>query len=330
MHFIDEVKIYLKAGNGGNGAISFRREKFIEFGGPDGGNGGKGGDIIFRAVAGLNTLIDFRYKQHFKAQRGQGGMGRNRTGFSGEDLYIDVPIGTQIFSSDSTTLITDLTEEGQTFIIAKGGRGGAGNAVFKSSVNQAPRKAIPGAEGDEICVWLKLKLLSDVGLVGMPNAGKSTFLSSTTKAKPKIADYPFTTLKPQLGVVYIDDDEFVIADIPGLIKGASQGHGLGDKFLRHIERCTVLLHVIDIQEDVASAYKIIRNELKSYIKDLSHKKEIIALNKIDSIPEDEAKYKQEQLQNITKSPIFLCSTISGKGINAILRELNHILKNKSF
>lgn len=328
MHFIDEVKIYLKAGDGGNGAVSFRREKFIEFGGPDGGNGGKGGDIILLTTPELNTLIDFRYKQHFKAKRGEGGMGRNRTGESGEDLILKVPVGTQIFSQDGETLIADLTELNHSFIIAKGGRGGAGNAVFKSSVNQAPRKAIPGAEGEEICVWLKLKLLSDVGLVGLPNAGKSTFLSVTTQAKPKIADYPFTTLKPQLGVVYIDLDEFVIADIPGLIEGASEGHGLGDKFLKHIERCSVLLHLIDIREDVVNAYNTIREELKNYINDLSHKTEIIALNKIDTLSEEEAIAKREELAQITGKEVFLCSAAAKLGIDPLLRKLKDSLKGE--
>lgn len=327
MHFIDEVKVYLKAGDGGNGAVSFRREKFIEFGGPDGGNGGKGGDIILVTVPGLNTLIDFRYKQHFKAERGQGGRGRNCTGESGNDLILNIPVGTQVFAQDGQTLIADLTEPNQNFIIARGGRGGAGNAVFKSSVNQAPKRSIPGAEGDEIAVWLKLKLLSDVGLVGLPNAGKSTFLSVTTQAKPKIADYPFTTLKPQLGVVYIDLDEFVIADIPGLIEGASEGHGLGDKFLKHIERCSVLLHLIDIREDVAESYNTIRGELKNYINDLSSKIEIIALNKADTLSPEEIEEKQKQLKELTGKEVFICSAVTKAGIEPILRKLKTLLIN---
>jgi len=277
MHFIDEAKIYLKAGNGGAGSVSFRREKYIEFGGPDGGHGGKGGDIIFEVIEGLNTLIDFRYQQHFKAQIGVHGMGRNRSGKAGDDLIIPVPVGTQVLDEHSRLLLADLSEIGQRFIIAHGGRGGAGNAAFKSSTNQAPYKAKPGIEGEEICVWLKLKLLSDVGLVGLPNAGKSTLLAAMTAARPKIADYPFTTLKPQLGVAYYKDREVVIADIPGLIEGASEGHGLGDKFLKHIERCRVILHVIDISGDVLGNYIKIRRELKNYSSALEHKKEIIII-----------------------------------------------------
>jgi GTP-binding protein len=327
MHFIDEVKIYLKAGDGGNGAISFRREKFIEYGGPDGGNGGKGGDIIFKPVSGLNTLIDFRYKQHFKASRGMHGMGRNRTGESAKDLIIEVPVGTQIVAEDGETILADLNTSDVTFIIAKGGKGGAGNACFKSSTNQAPRKAIPGEEGEELWVWLKLKLLSDVGLVGLPNAGKSTFLSVTTSAKPKIADYPFTTLKPQLGVVYVDDDEFVIADLPGLIEGASEGHGLGDKFLRHIERCRVLLHLIDIREDVVAAYQTIKQELKNYIKDLSTKTEIIVLNKADLLGQPDIQAKKKQLEKFTGKKVLLCSAVTRVGIQPILRKLRDTVKS---
>lgn len=288
MHFIDEAKIYLKAGNGGAGSVSFRREKYIEFGGPDGGHGGKGGDIIFEVIEGLNTLIDFRYQQHFKAEIGVHGMGRNRSGKAGDDLIISVPVGTQVLDEHSRLLLADLSEIGQRFIIAHGGRGGAGNAAFKSSTNQAPYKAKPGVEGEEICVWLKLKLLSDVGLVGLPNAGKSTLLAAMTAARPKIADYPFTTLKPQLGVAYYKDREIVIADIPGLIEGASEGHGLGDKFLKHIERCRVIIHVIDISGDVLGNYIKIRRELKNYSSALEYKKEIIIINKIDLLGEDEA------------------------------------------
>jgi GTP-binding protein len=321
MHFIDEVKIYLKAGNGGAGAVSFRREKFIEFGGPDGGNGGKGGDIILIADSSLNTLIDFRYKQHFKAQIGMHGSGRNCSGESGKSLEIKVPAGTQIFAEDGETLIIDLDLAGQSYVIAKGGNGGAGNAVFKSSTNQAPKKAYPGKEGEEKWVWLRLKLLSDVGLVGMPNAGKSTFLSVTTRAKPKIADYPFTTLKPQLGVVNVDDSEFVIADIPGLIEGASQGHGLGDRFLRHIERCRILLHLIDINGDVVENYKIVRNELKSYIKDLTCKDEIIVLNKIDTLTAEEIRDKVAQINSFTGKQAMICSGVSLDGVKDILRKL---------
>ena len=289
MHFIDEAKIYLKAGDGGNGSVSFRREKFIEFGGPDGGNGGKGGDVIFSAVPNLNTLIDFRYKQHFRAERGHGGSGVNCTGASGQDLIIEVPVGTQIFDESGEELLYDLDSISEV-IIAKGGAGGAGNAVFKNSVNQAPRKAVPGWEGDELWVWLRLKLLCDVGLLGMPNAGKSSFLSKVSGAKPKIADYPFTTLKPQLGVVRLGYEEFVVADIPGLILGASKGLGLGDRFLRHIERCRVLLHIIDISSSdvsyIIDSYNTVHNELKEYKAELGNKEEIIALNKIDLLPKE--------------------------------------------
>lgn len=321
MHFIDEAKIYLKAGNGGAGSVSFRREKFIEFGGPDGGHGGKGADIVLVATRELNTLIDFRYKQHFKAEIGMHGMGRNRSGRAGEDMIIEVPLGTQVFDESGAMLIADLSSHGESYIIAHGGRGGAGNAAFKSSTNQAPYKAKPGLEGDELWVWLKLKLLSDAGLIGLPNAGKSTFLSSVTSARPKIADYPFTTLKPQLGVAYIHDEEIVIADIPGLIEGASEGHGLGDKFLKHIERCRVLLHLIDISTDVVSSYKTIRNELNSYSELLQHKKEIIVLNKADLVDEEAAKKAMKKMAKYLTDksvPIFLCSGAGRTGLEAIL------------
>lgn len=321
MHFIDEVKIYLKAGNGGAGAVSFRREKFIEYGGPDGGNGGKGGDIILTADSSLNTLIDFRYKQHFKAQIGMHGSGKNCSGESGKALEIKVPVGTQVFAEDGEKLIVDLDVVGQSCVIAKGGNGGAGNAVFKTSTNQAPKKAYPGKEGEEKWVWLRLKLLSDIGLVGLPNAGKSTFLSVTTRAKPKIADYPFTTLKPQLGVVNIDDSEFVIADIPGLIEGASQGHGLGDRFLRHIERCRILLHLIDINGNVVENYKIVQNELKRYIKDLTYKDEIVVLNKIDTLSTEEIREKVIQITSYTSKQPMICSGVSLDGVKEILRIL---------
>jgi len=325
MHFIDEVKIYLKSGNGGNGCLSFRREKFIEFGGPDGGNGGKGGDIVFRTVSGLNTLIDFRYKQHFKAESGKAGMGQNRTGSSGRDLLIDVPVGTQIYDEDGQNLIYDLEKNGELFILMSGGRGGAGNINFKSSTNQAPRRATPGQEGQEMWVRLQLKLLSDVGLIGLPNAGKSTFLSTTTSAKPKIADYAFTTLKPQLGVVYSNEKSFVLADIPGLIEGASEGHGLGDKFLKHIERCRVLLHLIDVREDVCKAYNTIRHELQHYVRDLSYKPEILALNKIDLLSPDEVNEKRMRLEALTKKDVLLCSGVTKSGVSKILDMLCHLV-----
>lgn len=329
MHFIDEAKIYLKAGNGGAGSVSFRREKFIEFGGPDGGHGGKGADIILVATKELNTLIDFRYKQHFKAETGMHGMGRNRSGKAGEDLFIEVPIGTQIFDETNNVLLADLSTHGQNFIVAHGGRGGAGNSAFKSSTNQAPYKAKPGIEGEEIWVWLKLKLLSDVGLIGLPNAGKSTFLSSVTSAKPKIADYPFTTLKPQLGVAYCNNEEIVIADIPGLIEGASHGYGLGDKFLKHIERCRVLLHLIDISTDITKNYETIRNELNSYSESLQYKKEIIVLNKADLVDESTAKkcvIKIKKYLNNDKIPIFVTSGATKAGLVEILNHTLHCIK----
>lgn len=329
MHFIDEVKIFLKAGDGGNGSASFRREKFIEYGGPNGGDGGKGGDIVFMAEENLNTLIDFRYKQHFKAERGGNGSGQNCTGLSGKDIILTVPVGTQILAVDRETVIADLDHNGQFFIAAKGGDGGLGNTHFKTSTNRAPRKATKGFEGQELEVWLNLKLLSDVGLVGMPNAGKSTFLSVTTAAKPKIADYPFTTLKPQLGVAYIDDVEIVIADIPGLIEGASEGHGLGDRFLRHIERCKVILHLIDItQDDVLKAYKTIRNEMETYTGAIKDKYEIVVLNKCDLNPE----YIkiQDQLSKEIGKEVLCCSAASNFNVKEILSKLKSINNEQSY
>jgi len=320
MHFIDEAKIYLKAGNGGAGSVSFRREKFIEYGGPDGGHGGHGADIILLATEGLNTLIDFRYKQHFRAETGMHGMGRNRSGKAGDNMVIEVPLGTQVFDENGDLLLADLSTPGQSFVVAHGGRGGAGNAAFKSSTNQAPYKAKPGVEGEEIWVWLKLKLLSDVGLIGLPNAGKSTFLSAVTSARPKIADYPFTTLKPQLGVAYCRDEELVIADIPGLIEGASEGYGLGDKFLKHIERCRVLLHLIDISGDVVANYKIIRAELNNYSTALQHKKELIVLNKIDLVDEQRVAEVSEELRSHLGDgiKIHICSGAGRTGLDPIL------------
>ncbi|MCH2037916.1 MAG: GTPase ObgE, partial [Rickettsiales bacterium] len=265
MQFIDEAKIFVKSGDGGAGCVSFRREANVPKGGPDGGNGGRGGSVIIQGIAGLNTLIDFRYQQHFKAKKGDHGQGRNRNGAAAKDLIINVPVGTQVIDGDSDELIIDIDSVEKHYVLAQGGQGGLGNTNFKSSVNQAPKKATNGTSGEERWVWLKLKLLSDSGLVGLPNAGKSTFVSSVSRARPKIADYPFTTLTPQLGVVYVDDSEFVIADIPGLIKGAHKGQGLGDQFLKHIERCGVLLHLIDAtQEDVVEAYRVIREELQGY------------------------------------------------------------------
>jgi len=329
MQFIDEAKIHLKAGNGGNGASSFRREKFIPRGGPDGGDGGRGGSVIFECTRDSNTLIDFRFQQHFMAQNGFNGSGSNKNGASGKDLVLKVPVGTEIINEETGEVIFDLTVHGQKEVIAKGGRGGLGNYNFRSSVNQAPTYAQKGTAGEELFVCLKLKLLSDAGLVGLPNAGKSTFLSVTTRAKPKIADYPFTTLKPQLGVVYIDNNEFVLADIPGLIKDASKGKGLGDRFLKHIERCGVLLHLIDVtQNNIALNYRTIRKELDNYGDEIVKKPEIIALNKIDAISEKDLEKKIEQLKqyfkkNKIKIPkIFKISAYTKNGVDKVLRELN--------
>lgn len=328
MQFIDEVKIHLKAGDGGNGASSFRREKFISHGGPDGGDGGRGGSIIFECVKDLNTLIDFRFQQHFIAKSGVRGHGANRSGISGDDMVLKVPLGTQVFSEDESEMITDLMLDGERVTIVKGGRGGLGNSNFKSSINRAPTHAQKGEEGEQLCVKLKLKLLSDAGLLGMPNAGKSTFLAATTRAKPKIADYPFTTLKPQLGVVYVDNHEFVLADIPGLIKGASEGRGLGDRFLKHVERCGVLLHLIDgSAENVVENYSTIRDELAGYSPELLEKSEVIALNKIDLLSEKEVKEKIAALKKFLKNSgqknpkIFAISSATQDGVKEVLREL---------
>jgi len=328
MHFIDEVKIHLQAGNGGNGASSFRREKFIPRGGPDGGDGGRGGSIILECVGSLNTLIDFRFKQHFNAKSGQSGRGACQNGSSGDDLILRVPVGTQVFSDDKSELIVDLMNEGERFVIVKGGRGGLGNINFKSSTNRAPTYAQKGEAGEEKWVRLELKLLSDAGLLGMPNAGKSTFLAATTRAKPKIADYPFTTLKPQLGVVYVDEHEFVLADIPGLIEGASEGRGLGDRFLKHVERCGVLLHLLDgSAENIVENYATIRGELAGYSEELLEKPEVVAINKIDLLEADELKKKTTALKSYLKkqgqkSPkIFAISGATSKGVNEVLREL---------
>ncbi len=296
MKFLDQAKIYVKAGDGGNGLASFRREKFVEFGGPNGGDGGSGGSVILKAVNGLNTLIDFRYAQHFKATNGEKGGSTNKTGHGGNDLYLRVPLGTQVYAEDKKTLIYDFTKENEEFVLAKGGSGGAGNTKFKSSTNRAPRKFTKGKEGEEICVWLELKIIADVGLIGFPNAGKSSFLSISTRARPKIANYPFTTLNPNLGVLQIDDKEIVLADIPGLIEGAHKGVGLGDQFLKHIERCKSLLHIIDInEEDLITNYKIIREELRQYSEQLLKKREIVVFNKIDLLEEKE---KNEKLKNL--------------------------------
>ena len=322
MKFLDEARIYLKSGDGGNGCMSFRRERNVPRGGPNGGNGGNGGSITFKALNNLNTLIDYRYQQHFKAQKGEHGKGQDMNGSKGEDLTLEVPVGTQIFAEDNQTLILDLTKENQIATIAYGGIGGLGNANFKTSVNQAPRKVTNGTPGEELWVWLKLKLISDVGVIGLPNAGKSTLLSVVTSAKPKIADYPFTTLRPQLGIVYVDQKEFVMADIPGLIEGASEGIGLGDKFLKHIERCKTLLHMIDITSDnILADYKVIRKELEKYSPILAAKAEIIALNKIDLLPEKEAQKRQEALKKKLKKEVFIISAAAKFNTVPLMRTL---------
>lgn len=329
MQFLDEVKIYIKSGDGGSGCVGFRREKFIAQGGPDGGDGGRGGSIYAECVANLNTLIDFRYAQHFKAKNGQAGMGQNRHGAAADDVILKVPVGTEVLTDDGEHVIVDFTEVGQKVMLAKGGDGGFGNAHFKSSTNQAPTKKTAGWPGEEMWIRLRLKLISDSGLVGLPNAGKSTFLSSVSAAKPKIADYPFTTLKPQLGVVYVDDSEFVIADLPGLIAGAHEGVGLGDKFLKHVERSGVLLHIIDATcEDVVQAYKTIRHELVEY--GLEDKVEVIALNKCDSLTEEEIVKKKTLLKKYTKKDIFAISAAAKQGIVPVLRKLlEHIEEHRN-
>ena len=322
MKFLDEAKIYLKAGDGGNGACSFRHEKFIEFGGPDGGCGGKGADIVFEAKSNLNTLIDFRYQQHFKAPRGQNGMGRNCTGASGKDLIINVPVGTEIVMDDGKTVLCDMTKEDQRFVAAKGGQGGRGNEFFKTSTNQAPEFAEEGQPGEELWVWLRLKLIADIGLVGLPNAGKSTFLTAVTRARPKIADYPFTTLHPNLGVASIDGKEILIADIPGLIEGASEGAGLGDKFLKHVERCGALIHLIDATaEDVVTPYKTIRHELENYSETLAQKPELVVLNKADAVLPEEMADKVKKLKKTTKKEVFVISGVAHTGLTELLRAL---------
>ena len=326
MKFLEQAKNYVKAGDGGPGALSFRREKFIEFGGPDGGDGGKGGDVWVECVANLNTLIDYRYQQHFKAKNGQGGMGKNRSGARGADCIIKVPPGTQVFAEDQETLLADLTEPGQRALIARGGNGGFGNAHFKTATNQAPRRANPGLPGEELTFWLRLKIIADAGLVGLPNAGKSTFLSKVSAAKPKIADYPFTTLYPNLGMVRAGDVDFVLADIPGLIEGALEGAGLGTRFLGHIDRCRVLLHLVDAtEEDVAGAYRTVRRELKAYAADLENKKEIVALSKCDALDSETLAEKQEALKRAARKKPYLLSAVSGQGVQDILYALTHVI-----
>lgn len=322
MKFLDQAKVYIRSGDGGAGSVSFRREKFIEFGGPDGGDGGRGGDVWAEAVDGLNTLIDYRYQQHFRAKIGVHGMGRNRTGAKGADVTLKVPVGTQIYEEDNETLICDLTEVGQRFRLAAGGNGGFGNQHFKTSTNQAPRRANPGLPGDERTIWLRLKLIADAGLVGLPNAGKSTFLAAVTAAKPKIADYPFTTLHPGLGVARVDGREFVLADIPGLIEGAHQGVGIGDRFLGHVERTRVLLHLVSAQEESpAKAYKTVRGELEAYGHGLAEKPEIVALSQADTLDADQRKKKLASLKRAAGKTPFLLSAVSGEGVEGVLRAL---------
>lgn len=325
MKFLDEAKIYVKSGDGGDGCVSFRREKYVEFGGPDGGNGGKGGNIIFRATPNLNTLIDFRYHQHLKAERGRNGMGKNRTGAGGKDIIKQVPLGTQILSDDRQHILADLTEKDQEVVLLKGGDGGRGNAQFKSSTNQAPRRFDPGHPGEEAWVWLQLKLIADVGVIGMPNAGKSTLLSVLSRARPKIADYPFTTLHPNLGVIDFQGYDFVMADVPGLIEGAAEGHGLGHRFLRHVERCATFLHLIDgTAEDPYKAYQVIRTELARYAPELLDKPEVVALTKADAFP-DEAAERQQTLAEAIGHPVHAISSQSSSGLNSLCHELvDHI------
>lgn len=326
MKFLDEAKIFLKSGDGGQGCVSFRREKYIEFGGPDGGNGGKGGDVIFEVAKDLNTLIDFRYNQHFKAQKGEHGKGRLKTGAGGEDLIIRVPVGTQVLDEERDTILADFTVPGERMVFLKGGDGGFGNAHYKSPTNQAPRRYGIGWPGQELYVWLRLKLIADAGIVGLPNAGKSTFLAACSNARPKIADYPFTTLTPNLGVVKVGDKDFVLADIPGLIEGASEGVGLGTRFLGHIERTRVLLHLIDgTQDDLKKAYKTIRTELKEYGQDIEEKEEIVCINKADALPAEEAETRRKALEKAIKKPVYLISAVAGMGVEAILFKLSDVI-----
>jgi GTP-binding protein len=322
MHFLDQAKIFVRSGAGGPGAVSFRREKFIEYGGPDGGNGGKGGDIVFEAVPGLNTLIDFRYTQHFRAPRGKGGAGSNRTGPGGEDLVIKVPVGTQVLSDDKEEVLADFTKSGQRIVFLRGGDGGRGNASFKTSTNRAPRQHGTGWPGEEMWVWLRLKLLADAGLLGLPNAGKSTFINAVSNAKAKVGDYPFTTTRPQLGVVSHKGREFVLADIPGLIEGAAEGAGIGDRFLGHVERCRVLLHLVDASGDnPVDAYGIVREELDAYGAGLTDKPEIVALNKIDAVDAKTVAKLRKKLEKASGAEVLLLSGATGEGIDAVLDRL---------
>lgn len=326
MKFLDQAKVCVTSGNGGGGCVSFRREKFIEFGGPDGGDGGRGGDVWIECVDGLNTLIDYRFIQHFKANTGGHGMGRNRSGANGDDVTLKVPEGTQILDEDNDTLLADMTKVGQRICLAKGGNGGFGNTRFKSAIKQSPRHANPGLDGTALWIWLRLKLIADAGLIGLPNAGKSTLLSAVSAAKPKIADYPFTTLNPQLGVVGVDTREFVLADIPGLIEGAHNGLGLGDRFLGHVERCAILLHLVDAtEEDVAANYTVIRNELEQYGHGLSEKQELIALTKCDALSAEVIEAKSRDLAQIAGQKPLTISSASGLGVRSAMMDILHII-----
>ena len=322
MQFLDSAKVYVRSGDGGNGCVSFRREKYVEFGGPNGGDGGRGGDVIVECVANLNTLLDFRYQQHFKAKKGGNGMGQNRTGAKGADVVLKVPPGTQILDEDGETLIADLTEPGTRIVLLEGGNGGFGNTHFKTSTNQAPRRANPGLPGEEMYLWLRLKLIGDVGIVGLPNAGKSTFLATVSRAKPKIADYPFTTLHPNLGVVRFGGMDFVIADIPGLIEGAHEGAGIGDRFLGHVERTAVLLHLVDAtSEDPAEAYEIVRGEIEAYGAGLEDKPEVLVLSKADAVDPDDLKKKLRALKMAAGATPLIVSSATGKGVQEVLAAL---------
>lgn len=323
MQFLDQAKIFLRSGAGGPGAVSFRREKYVEYGGPDGGNGGRGGDVVFRADPGLNTLIDFRYRQHFRAKRGGGGAGQNRTGASAPALVVDVPVGTQVLADDEErTLLADLTKPGEELVLLEGGMGGRGNLSYKTSTNRAPRQHQPGEPGEEMWVWLRLKLLADAGLLGLPNAGKSTFLARVSNAKAKVGDYPFTTVKPQLGVVDWRDKQFVLADIPGLIEGAAEGAGIGDRFLGHVERCRVLLHLVDgTENDPAAAYRTVRGELSAYAADLEEKPEIVALTKIDALDAELVAAQAAELEAACGRSVFPISAASGDGLSELMKEL---------
>jgi GTP-binding protein len=327
MRFLDQAKIYLKSGDGGAGAVSFRREKFIEFGGPDGGDGGRGGDIVVESVANLNTLIDYRYQQHFKAENGHHGMGANRSGAAGRSLVLRVPVGTQILDEVNEDVLLDLKQSGERHVLLKGGDGGFGNVHYKSSTNRAPRKAGKGWPGEERWVWLRLKLIADAGLVGLPNAGKSTLLAAVSRARPKIADYPFTTLKPQLGVVRVHDAEFVLADLPGLIEGASEGTGLGHRFLGHVERCAVLLHLIDATlDDVVGAWRTIRGELEAYGHGLAEKTELIALNKADAVPAAEMEKKRKTLKRASRRDPLIMSAATGGGVDKVMAAVAAVVR----